>query len=328
MPNRLELSKANVLVVGGAGFIGSHLADALLDAGVSRLVILDNFFLGKPENIKGAIERGAVLVRDDAELNGVLDYVVKDYAIDVVFDCATRALNYSFVNPRHAFMTNVNVTERLLELLRLGGYHTLCHFSSSEVYGTAVYEPMDEKHPMFPTTTYAAGKAAADMLLEAYVKQYKLDAFIVRPFNNYGPRQNYEGALAGIIPRTAYHLYQGGKPEIHGTGEQTRDFIYVTDTVKMVLAMYGALEAGESVNISSRHQVSMKRLIQDVCGLMGYSGEILYCPRRNADVDCHNATNQKLLSLTAFEPMTFEDGLKATVDWYLKCFEEKGLSRK
>lgn len=328
MLDRMELSTANVLVVGGAGFIGSHLADALLDAGAKRVVILDNFFLGKMENIQSALERGAVLVRDDAELNGVLDYVIKDYAVDVVFDCATRALNYSFINPRHAFMTNVNVTERLLELLRQGFYRTLCHFSSSEVYGTAVYEPMDEKHPMFPMTTYAAGKAAADMMLEAYVKQYKLDAFIVRPFNNYGPRQNYEGPLAGIIPRTAYHLYIGGQPELHGTGLQTRDFIYVSDTVKMVLAMYGALAAGEAVNISSRHQVSMKRLVEDICRLMDYKGDIVYKERRNADVDCHNATNAKLLSLTAFEPTSFEDGLKQTVDWYTARFIERGLERK
>lgn len=306
-----------ILVTGGAGFIGSHLVDKLLSKGAAHVVVIDNLFLGSEDNLQQALATGkATFYRDDAEFHTSLEYIFANHAIDIVFNCATKALNYSFMNPANAFDTNVRVVLNLLELQRRGAFKSMCHFSTSEVYGSAVYEPMDEAHPRNPTTTYAAGKAAADMAVESYVRMFDLDAFIVRPFNNYGPRQNHKGLLAGVIPITAMRLLTGGVPEIHGEGTQSRDFIYVYDTVDAVVALYDLLPAGETVNISTDNQFSINELIQRICAHYGYRGEITRKPARHSDVLCHNASNAKVKGMIQYSLTPFEQGLKETLDWY------------
>lgn len=311
------LSGKTVLVTGGAGFIGSHLVDRLLEEGANHVAVIDNMFLGSEENLADAMATGRVsLYKDDAEFTSSLEYIFLRHPVDVVFNCATKALNYSFLNPSNAFSTNVTVVLNLLELQRRSAFKTLCHFSTSEVYGSAVYEPMDEKHPRHPTTTYAAGKAAADLAVESYVHMFGLDSFIVRPFNNYGPRQNHRGLLAGVIPLTAWRILTGGTPEIHGDGLQSRDFIHVFDTVDAVVKLFQVLPAGESVNISTDNQQAIGELIERICHLLGYRGEIVRKPARQADVLCHNASNQKVRSLIDFSLTDFQTGLRQTLDWY------------
>lgn len=313
---RESLQGQSILVTGGAGFIGSHLVDRLIEEKVKEVVVIDNLFVGSEDNLKEALDKDCVFYKDDAEFVTSLDYIFKKHPIDIVFNCATKALNYSFLNPSNAFSTNVNVVLNLLELQRTGHFKTLCHFSTSEVYGTAIYEPMDEKHPKNPTTTYAAGKAAADIAVESYVRMFDLDAYIVRPFNNYGPRQNYKGMLAGVIPITAKRILSGLSPEIHGTGEQSRDFIYVKDTVDAVVKLYSKLPQGESVNISTDNSMSINNLIRKICEFMEYKGEILRKPARASDVYCHNANNEKIISLIDYSLTPFEEGLSHTLNWY------------
>ena len=313
---RHSLRGASVLVTGGAGFIGSHLVDRVIREGAREVVVIDNLFLGYEENLSDALREGAVLYKDDAEIASSLEYIFERHDVDVVFNAATKALNYSFVNPANAFGTNVNVVLNLLELQRRKAFTTLCHFSTSEVYGTAVYEPMDEKHPRNPTTAYAAGKAAADLAVQSYVRMFELDAFIVRPFNNYGPRQNYKGFLAGVIPITVWRILNGIPPEIHGTGEQTRDFIYVLDTVDAIVRLFDILATGDDVNISTEGQISIREVIRQVTEMMGYRGEILRKEDRKSDVECHNASNVKVRSLIEFRLTPFETGLRETVAWY------------
>ena len=174
----------NILVTGGAGFIGSHLCDELLDLEAKKVVCVDNFFLGKEENIQGALKhKNFVLYRDDCRHFGVMQSIIEKEDVEVVFNMATIALNYSFFNPFDAYMVNVEIANTLLELLKIGAFKTLIHTSSSEAYGTAQYSPMDENHPIDPTTPYAAGKAAADMLVHSFSKVTDLDIAIIRPFN-------------------------------------------------------------------------------------------------------------------------------------------------
>ncbi len=310
----------NILVTGGAGFIGSHLCDALLEKGAGKVVCLDNFFLGKMENIAEAMEHeNFVLYRDDARNFGVVEAIIEREGIEVVFNMATIALNYSFFNPFDAYMVNVSIANTLLELLKIGKYRTLIHTSSSEAYGTAQYSPMDENHPTDPTTPYAAGKAAADIMVHSFAKVLPLDIAIVRPFNNYGPRQNAEGPLAGIIPATAKRLKNGGKPVIHGDGEQTRDFIYVKDTVRgLIMAYENENSRGQIMNLGSGKDISMNHLLQEICDYMGYKGEWEHHESRTSDVRKLCADISKARKLIGFEPeMPFEEGIKETLDWYM-----------
>ncbi len=317
MSIRSPIAGQGILVTGGAGFIGSHLVDRLLAAGAREVVIIDNLFVGSEDNLVSALKTGrAVFYRDDAELSTSLDYIFEKHRIDTVFNCATKALNYSFLNPANAFSTNVAVVLNLLEIQRRGGFKTLCHFSTSEVYGSAVYEPMDEAHPKNPTTTYAAGKAAADHAVESYVKMFDLDAFIVRPFNNYGPRQNFKGMLAGIIPITAWRILNNIAPELHGDGLQSRDFIFVHDTVDAVVKLYDLMPAGDSVNISTDNQITVAELLPRICQGMSYTGEIVNKPGRKSDVLCHVASNEKIRSMIDYTLTPFEQGLQDTLSWY------------
>lgn len=316
MNNRPDIKDSTVLVTGGAGFIGSHLVDRLLVEGANQVVIVDNMFLGSEDNLNDAISKGAILYKDDIEISSSLDYIFEKHDIDIVFNCATKALNYSFVNPKNAFDTNVNGVLNILEHQRKGSFKTLVHFSTSEVYGTAVYEPMDEKHPINPTTTYAAGKAAADIAVNSWVNMFDLDVFIVRPFNNYGPRQNHKGYMAGIIPVTAYRILNGINPEIHGTGLQSRDFIYVLDTVDAIIKLYPKMEKGDSINISTDGQISMQDVISKIVSIMDYKGEVLKKPARGADVECHNASNEKIKSMIDYQLTSFDEGLQKTLQWY------------
>lgn len=317
MKLRASLSGQSALVTGGAGFIGSHLVDRLITEGAREVVVIDNLFTGDESNLSSALKTGrVVLYRDDAELSTSLEYIFTKHQIDLVFNCATKALNYSFLNPANAFSTNVNVALNLLELQRRGMFKTLCHFSTSEVYGSSVYEPMDESHPKNPTTTYAAGKAAADHAVESYVRMFDLDAYIVRPFNNYGPRQNYKGYLAGIIPITAWRILNGIAPELHGDGSQSRDFIYVHDTVDAVIKLHDVMPRGESVNISTDNQISVKDLLEKICSEMDYHGEIVNKPERKSDVLCHDASNEKVQKIISYSLTPFDRGLRETLAWY------------
>jgi UDP-glucose 4-epimerase len=315
-----ELSGARVLVTGGAGFIGSHLVDALLDGGAESVAVVDTFFLGREENLDMARRRhgdALTVYREDAGDLGAMAAICRAERPDVAFNLATKALLYSFFNPVGAFQVNVSIAAALAELMRQGALPKLVHLSTSEVYGTARQITMGEDHPLLAETSYAAGKAAADLLLMSYVNMYDLDLVIVRPFNNYGPRQN-DGAFAAIVPLTIRRLLEGEPPVIEGDGLQTRDFIYVQDTVAAILALATSpAVAGRTLNVGSGREVAIREVVEVLCQIAGYSGEIVHAPARVADVRRHRADVTRVEDLLGpVAPTTLRDGLERAYAWH------------
>jgi UDP-glucose 4-epimerase len=316
----MRLEGANVLVTGGAGFIGSHLIDALLTRGARRVIVVDTLWLGREENLETGRKASpdVVLLKEDATDYFALKAIADRERIDVVFNLATCPLDYSFVHPRGAYMTSVDIAANLAELLRGGGFGHLVHFSTSEVYGTAVETPMSEDHPTRPTTPYAAGKLAADVLLRSYVELFQLPVLTIRPFNNYGPRQN-DGSYAAVIPLTIRRILDGQRPVVHGTGEQTRDFTYVGDTARLTVALAEASVWGQTLNLACAREVPVAEIIRTIASIMGYTGPIDHQPRRPGDHQRHLADTSRARALVPFDPMTpFDRGLAVTVEWYTR----------
>lgn len=313
-----------VLVTGGAGFIGSHLVDRLIARG-SSVVVVDNFFLGKRSNLAAASAAGGDLtvINEDAADLPAMREILERHRIQDVYDLATKALEYSFENPAGAFRINTDVTATLAELLRKGHYERLLHTSSSEAFGTAVTRPMREDHPRNPTTPYAAGKAAADLLLQSWARTFDLDVRIVRPFNNYGPRQN-RGSFAGVIPKTIDRLMRGEPPVLHGDGSQGRDFVYVEDVAEGLIAVMECDAArGLDLNLASGVETPIRGLMETLCDLLGFRGEWIREERRTADVDHHIGDAGRIAEVAGFRPpTTLRDGLARTVEWYRANPEE------
>jgi UDP-glucose 4-epimerase len=315
------LEGKSVVVTGGAGFIGSHLIDTLVEKRPSRLTVVDNFFLGNRDNLKEAKRkfRGLKIMDLDATDMPKLRKLLKSRSADVVFDLATIPLPASLERPHWASKVICDLALNLCELCREGVFKTLIHCSSSEAYGSAQYVPMDEKHPLMTETPYAAAKAAAALLVESYHRTFGIDMAIGRPFNNYGPRQNGRD-FSGIIPRLIQRIMRKQTPVIFGDGEQTRDYLYVTDTARGLLALYENEDSrGKVVNLASGQEVSVLRIAEDVSELMGWGEPPRFDPPRPADVRRHCAAVERARTLLKFSPqVSWETGIRQTVEWYLK----------
>jgi len=236
---------------------------------------------------------------------------------------AVVPLPASITKPKKTIDTNVLITSTLCELLRRGKYGTLIHTSSSEAYGTAIYKnkAMDENHPTFPTTPYAASKLACDHIVLSYHKTFGLDVAIVRPFNTYGPRQN-EKSYAGVIPITICRILSGKPPIIHGDGLQTRDYTYVEDIAEAIPRFYEASSTrGRIVNLASGKEISIKKLIFLIIDLMDYSGDVIYTEPRLGDVRRHLGDISLARKLIDYSPKTeYKTGLERTIEWYKKLY--------
>jgi len=177
---------------------------------------------------------------------------------------------------------------------------------------------MDESHPLNPTTPYAASKAAGDHIVLSYYETFNTDSAIIRPFNNYGPRQN-EKSYAGIIPLTIRRIMDGESPVIYGDGKQTRDYIFVKDTARMAIEVYkNERTRGRVINIGSGSEISVIELIRKIMEIMGCNKKIRYEEKRPGDVMRHLASIELAKKLLDFKPRTsFSDGIAKTVDWYV-----------
>ncbi|MCG2722568.1 MAG: GDP-mannose 4,6-dehydratase [Thermodesulfovibrionales bacterium] len=311
-----------VLVTGGAGFIGSNFVEYLFNKyNDYKLVVLDLLtYSGDIENIPQEIrnsERFEFWYGDINNLDLVNDLVGKS---DIVVHFAAEThVARSLYSHRVFFETDVLGTQAVANavLKHSDRIERFIHISTSEVYGTAAYEPMDENHPLNPTSPYAAAKAGADRLVYSYIIAHDIPGVIIRPFNNYGPRQHLEK----VIPRFITSCILDEPLTIHGDGSALRDWIYVDDTCSAIdLAIHADLLEikGEVFNIGTGRSFSVLHIAHELLRVFGLDqSKLLYIPERYGQVQNHIAASEKAKKMLGFVPATaFEDGLHKIVSWY------------
>jgi NAD dependent epimerase/dehydratase len=309
-----------VLVTGADGFIGSHLVELLLSKGI-EVVALSQYNSFNYWGWLEQIENSKILsvVNGDIRDSSFCRTVVKD--VDVVFHLAALiAIPYSYTAPESYVDTNILGTLNICQAARENGNIRVIHTSTSEVYGTARYVPIDENHPKQPQSPYSASKIGSDMMALSYYNSFNLPVTVARPFNTYGPRQS----ARAIIPNIITQIANGSEVIKVGDLRPTRDFNYVQDTVQGFFSIAKSDKTiGKEINIASNFEVSMEETLFKIKEIMKSDVQFVSEKERlrpeKSEVFRLWGDNSLLFELTGFRPeISLEDGLKETIKWYLK----------
>ena len=309
-----------ILVTGADGFIGSHLTEELVKQGYEvRAFIFYNSFNSWgwidsfPAEIKNKIEIFAGDIRDP---NGVR---VAMESCDTVFHLAALiGIPFSYHSPDSYVDTNIKGTLNILQAAKLLNTKRVLVTSTSEVYGTAQYVPIDEKHPFQGQSPYSATKIGADRIAESFFRSFELPVTIVRPFNTYGPRQS----ARAVIPTIISQLLNGIEKIILGDLTPIRDFVYVKDTVNGFIEIAKSQKTiGEEINIATQSEISIGDLAQNIINIINPQAKIICDKQRirpeKSEVKRLCGSNEKLKKLTNWQQMySLKDGLKETIDWF------------
>jgi dTDP-glucose 4,6-dehydratase len=308
-----------VLVTGGAGFISSGFVRHMLEATPHEVVSLDALtYAGSIENLADVLAHPRLsFVHGDIRDAGLVREVVG--GVDVIVNAAAEShVEKSIAEGASEFVTtNVEGTQILLDAIRETPVERFILISSSEVYGTAESAPMDESHPLNPRSPYAATKAGADRLAYAYHLTYGLPIVIVRPFNNYGPRQHPEK----VVPRFVTQALSDEPLTVHGDGHASRDWLYVDDDAEAIEAVIAAdldAVAGEVINVATGVDISVSEIADLVLELLSKPSSLrVHVPERPGQVDRHVGSTDKAERLLGWRARTpFVEGLERTVAWY------------
>jgi NAD dependent epimerase/dehydratase len=307
-----------VLVTGADGFIGSHLTEMLLEKGyhVKALAYYNSF--NDWGWLEGIHHPRLEVVTGDVRDPHLCKHITKD--VDTIFHLAALiAIPYSYIAPDSYVDTNIKGTLNICQAARENGVGRVIVTSTSEVYGTAQYVPIDEKHPKQPQSPYSATKIGADAIAMSFFNAFGLPVVIARPFNTYGPRQSARAIIPTIITQIA-----NGKKEIQiGDLTPTRDFNYVKDTCKGFVELAACDKAiGEEVNIAGNQEISMRDTLQLIAKIMNANVAFVEDKQRlrpkNSEVFRLRGDNTKIKQLTGYTPSySLEDGLRETVTWFL-----------
>lgn len=314
----MGLKGKTALVTGAGGFIGSHLTEELVRNGADVTAFVrynSRNDWGLLEELPEDIVRNLEVISGDLKDADVVRRACRNK--EIVFHLgALIAIPYSYVNPRDAVETNVLGTLNVLIGARESGVERLIHTSTSEVYGTAVYTPIDEKHPLQGQSPYSASKIGADKIAESFYTSYQLPVVTVRPFNTYGPRQS----ARAVIPTIITQALSGDVIRI-GSLTPKRDFTYVKDTARgFLLAPESKDAVGEVVNLGAGKEISIGELIEKISALMGKEYEVVQDEARMrpdaSEVMELLAGTRKAGELFGWAPETsLDDGLRATIDY-------------
>jgi dTDP-glucose 4,6-dehydratase len=319
LDNVSPVSSKRVLVTGGAGFISSSFVRHLLEATPYEVVSVDALtYAGNLENLADVMAHPRLsFVHGDIRDRELVREAAAE--VDVIVNAAAEShVEKSIEEGASEFVTtNVEGTQILLDAVRETPVERFILISSSEVYGTAEYAPMDEEHPLNPRSPYAATKAGADRLAYSYFVTYGLPVVIVRPFNNYGPRQHPEK----VIPRFITQALSDEPLTVHGDGHASRDWLYVEDDAEAIEAIIEAdidTIAGEVLNVATGVDISVSRIADIVLEALGKPDSLKsHVAERPGQVDRHIGSTAKAERLLGWRARTsFEEGLARTVEWY------------
>ncbi|HWP99035.1 MAG TPA: SDR family oxidoreductase, partial [Vicinamibacterales bacterium] len=311
---RAERSMGVYLVTGGAGFIGSHLVDALVARG-ERVRVADNFSTGRRENL--AHLTGIEIVEGDLADLDVARRAVEGCEI-VLHQAAMPSVPRSVEDPIASNRANVDATLNVLVAARDAGVRRVVYAGSSSAYGNLAALPKREDMPPAPLSPYALQKLVGEQYARLFWELYGLETVTIRYFNVFGPRQSPSSPYSGVISLFIAALVEGRRPTIYGDGEQTRDFTYVANVVDGVLRACEAPQAvGQVINVATGGRISLNRLFQALRELTGADVEPVYADPRPGDVRDSQADISRARALLGYEPIvSFEEGLRRTLAWY------------
>jgi NAD dependent epimerase/dehydratase len=317
----MNWKQKNVLVTGAGGFIGSHLTEKLVDlrAKVRAFVRYNSRNdWGLIETLPSHTKEKMEVIMGDLRDSETIKSAMKD--VDVVFHLgALIAIPYSYIRPREVVETNIMGTLNILNSEKEYRPEKIIHTSTSEVYGTAQYVPIDEKHPLQGQSPYSASKIGADKLAESFYRSYDLPITTLRPFNTYGPRQSARAVIPTIITQA---LAQN--KILLGSLEPTRDLSYVDDIVDgFIKAAESEKSTGEVINIGSGFEISINDLANKIISLIAKKVKIVSDAKRfrppKSEVERLMADNSKAKELLGWEPkVSLDEDLRRTIDWFSK----------
>jgi nucleoside-diphosphate-sugar epimerase len=306
----------NVLVTGGAGFIGSNLVGALAGDG-HPVRVLDDLSTGHKENLDGVAGNVEVVlgdVRDRALVRGALD------GVEVVFHLAALpSVARSVADPRASHEVNVDGTLNVLLAAGDAGVRRLVYASSSSVYGDTPVLPKHEEMPVSPRSPYAAAKLAGEAYCRAFSHVYPLETVCLRFFNVFGPRQDPASQYAAVVPRFVTRMLAGRPAEVTGDGRQTRDFTFVANAVEAcrLAASAGPEAVGQAMNVGCADRISVLDLVGLINDLLGQRLDPVFTPARPGDVRDSQASTDKAKRLIGYRPLVpVREGMAATVRWF------------
>jgi len=289
-----SMENKNILVTGGAGFLGSHVVRLLLENN-NTVIVLDDFSTGKMVHLE-AIKNNPRLKVVRGDITKIQDIEPAFEGCQIVIHLAVLGLRQSIKEPRRVSDVIVNGTVNCLDVALANKVELFLNCSSSEVYGTAVYAPMDERHPLCPQTPYAAAKIAQDMHVYSYGCTYGLPWATIRPFSMYGPNSYWQGVRGELIPKMIIRAMNRQPLVIFGDGDQTRDFVYVEDAARAVIAVAEQPACHQQyINLCSGRETSVKHVAEIICDCFQIDPEkfIHKQPVRPGDVMCCLGDNSK-----------------------------------
>jgi UDP-glucose 4-epimerase len=313
----MDIRGSRILVIGGAGFIGSHVVDELTKEDVKEILIYDNFCRGTMENLKSALRDPRVKVYEvggDICQTDILDSAMK--GMDYVIHLAALWLLQCYEYPRAAFEVNIRGTFNVLEACVNHKIKKLVYSSSASVYGDALGIPMTEEHPYNNKTFYGATKITGEQMCRAFHHRYGLNYLGLRYMNVYGPRQDYKGAYIAVIMKILDRLDQGLSPIVYGDGSQAYDFIYVGDTAQANICALKGNTTDELYNIGMGVQTSIKELCEQILEIKGSNLKIQYEPAGQTFVTNRIGSIEKAKKDLGFEAKVgLREGLKKLIEW-------------